>query len=183
MSYNTGMAKRKFRLTEAERKELLHAYRVCKDATTRTRDQAVRLYSEGYPTEEIEQISGCSRTSLMEWCRAYRADHSQGLVDKRVGGNRAKLSQLQIEELQHMLHQYTPKERLGSRASTANGQFWSAEGLALVVREQYGVAYKSRTSYTDLLRLCGFSYQKTEKIFKSRSQAKVADFEEQLEKN
>jgi len=32
------------------------------------------------------------------------------------------------------------------------------------------------------LRLCGFSYQKTEKIFKSRSQIKVADFEEQLEK-
>jgi hypothetical protein len=29
---------------------------------------------------------------LLEWCRAYREDHSQGLVDKRVGGNRAKLS-------------------------------------------------------------------------------------------
>ena len=42
-----------------------------------------------------------------------------------------------------------------------------------------------RTSYTGLLALCGFSYQKTEKvfIFKSRSESKVADFEEQLEKN
>ena len=177
------MAKRKFKLTDAERKELLQAYRICKDAGTRTRYQAVRLYGEGYPEKEIEQIAGCSRTSLMEWCRAYRADHTQGLVDKRVGGNRAKLSKLQIEALQQMLHQYTPKERLGPKASTADGQFWTVEDLALVVRERYGIEYQSRTSYSSLLRLCGFSYQKTEKIFKSRSQTKVADFEEQLEKN
>ncbi len=177
------MAKRKFALTETERKELLQAYRVCQDAATRTRYQAVRLYGEGYPEAEIEQITGCSRTSLMEWCRAYREDHSQGLVDKRAGGNRAKLSQLQIEELQQMLHQYTPKERLGRKASPAAGQYWSVEDLVLVVRERYGIEYQSRTSYSSLLRLCGFSYQKTEKIFKSRSQIKVADFEEQLEKN
>jgi transposase len=176
------MAKRKFVLTEAERKELLQAYRSCKDAATRTRYQAVRLYGEGYPVEEIMQITGCSRTSLMEWCRAYRADHSQGLVDKRAGGNRAKLSKLQIEALQQMLHQYTPKERLGPKASTVDGQFWSVEDLALVVREQYGVAYQSRTSYSQLLHLCGFSYQKTEKVFKSRRETQVADFEEQLEK-
>ena len=177
------MAKRKFSLTEAERKELLQAYRICKDAATRTRYQAVRLYEEGYPEKEIERITGCSRTSLMEWCRAYRADHSQGLVDKRVGGKSAKLSKLQIEELQQKMHQYTPKELFGAGASTADGQFWTVEDLAHLVREQYGVEYKSRTSYTRLLGLCGFSYQKTEKIFKSRNQTKVADFEEQLEKN
>lgn len=177
------MAKRKFRLTEAERKELLQAYEVSKDAATRTRYQAVRLYGEGYPEKEIEQITGCSRTSLMEWCRAYRADHSQGLVDKRVGGNSAKLSKLQIEELQQRLHQYTPKELFGASVNTAKGQFWTVKDMMRIVREQYGVEYKSRTSYTRLLGLCGFSYQKTEKIFKSRNQTKVADFEEQLEKN
>ena len=177
------MAKRKFKLTEAERKDLLQAYRACKDAATRTRYQAVRLYGEGYPVDEIMQITGCSRTSLMEWCRAYQEDHSQGLVDKRLGGNRAKLSKLQIEELHKMLHQYTPKERLGTKASTIDRQFWNVEDLALVVREQYSVEYQSRTSYRHLLHLCGFSYQKTEKVFKSRSEAKVADFEELLEKN
>jgi len=177
------MAKRKFTLTDAERKELLQAYRTCKNAVTRTRYQAVRLYGEGYPVEEIEQITGCSRTSLMEWCRVYREDHSPGLVDKRAGGNRAKLSKLQIEELQQVLYQYIPKERLGPRASTPDGSFWSVEDLALIVREQYGVEYQSRTSYSHLLHVCGFSYQKTEKVFKSRSQTEVADFEEQLGKN
>jgi transposase len=119
----------------------------------------------------------------MEWCRAYRGDHAQGLVDKRAGGNRAKLSQRQIEELQQLLHQYTPKERLGANASSVDGQSWSVEDVAQVVRERYGLEYQSRTSSIHLLRLCGFSYQKTEKVFKSRSEMKVAEFEEQLEKN
>jgi transposase len=119
----------------------------------------------------------------MEWCRAYRADRSQGLVDHRAGGNSAKLNKWQIEELQAKLHQYTPKEVFGAKANTVDGQFWTVADLIHVVRDQYGVEYKSRTSYSSLLRLCGFSYQKTEKIFRSRSQTKVADFEEQLEKN
>ena len=177
------MAKRKFILSNEARKELLQAYRTCKDAGARTRYQAVRLYGEGYAEEEIEKITGCSRTSLMEWCQAYREDHSQGLIDKRIGGNRAKLSKLEIEELQHTLHQYTPRERLGAKASSVDGQYWSVEDLAQIVRERYGVEYQSRTSYTHLLRLCGFSYQKTEKVFKSRSEMKVAEFEEQLKKN
>jgi len=82
-----------------------------------------------------------------------------------------------------MLHQYTPKERLGHKASTTDGQFWTVADLALVVRERYGVEYQSRTSYSRLLHLCGFSYQKTEQVFKSRSETQVADFEEKLEKN
>ena len=177
------MAKRKFVLTEQERKGLIQAYRQCKDTNTRTRYQAVRLYGEGYPEKEIEEITGCSRASLMEWCRAYRQDASQGLVDKRAGGNSAKLRKYQIEDLQQRLHQYTPRELFGAGAATADGQFWTVEDLAKVVQAKFGVAYKSRTSYTNLLALCGFSYQKTEKVFKSRSEAKVADFEEQLEKN
>jgi hypothetical protein len=60
------MAKRKFKLTETERKELQKAYQVSKNATTRTRYQAVRLYRKGYPEKEIKQITGCSRTSLMD---------------------------------------------------------------------------------------------------------------------
>jgi len=145
--------------------------------------QAVRLYSEGYAEKEIERITGCSRTSLMEWRRAYRADPSQGLVDKRAGGNHAKLRPLQIEELQDLLHQYSPKERLGKEASTVDGSFWYVEDLASMVQKWYGVTCQSRSSYLHLFQKCGFSYQKTEKVFKSRSESKVADYEEQLEKN
>ena len=35
----------------------------------------------------------------MCWCRKYRARGVAGLVDRRVGGNRAKLTKAQVEEL------------------------------------------------------------------------------------
>lgn len=177
------MNTRKFILSEAERNSLLHAFNSCKDAAERIRYQAVRLYGEGYDAEEVVSITGCSRSSLQNWCRDYRNDPSQGLVDKRQGGNRAFLSELQIEEVQNILHQYTPKERLGLNAQTTTGEFWTIEDLAFLLQEKYGVAYKSRTSYINLLHQCGFSYQKTEKVFKNHSAQKVADFEEYLEKN
>ena len=177
------MSKRQFSLSEAERNSLLHSFNTCKNASECIRHQAVRLYGDGYNISEIISITGCSRSSLQNWCRSYRADPSQGLVDKRQGGNRAKLSQLQIEEVQAILHQYTPKERLGPNAQTATGEFWTVEDLAILVFEKYGFEYKSRTSYINLLRQCGFSYQKTEKVFKNHSAQKVAEFEEYLEKN
>jgi transposase len=104
------------------------------------------------------------------------------LVDKRIGGNRSKLQELEIRELTDTLHQYTPRERLGDKSSTAHGRFWSVEDLSLLLREKYSVEYKRRVSYIELLHRCGFSYQKTEKVYKNHSQIKVADFEEELEK-
>jgi hypothetical protein len=54
------MAKRKFKITETERKELLKAYQVSKDAATRTRYKVVRLYRKGDSEKDVEQIIGCS---------------------------------------------------------------------------------------------------------------------------
>jgi len=56
------------------------------------------------------------------------------------------------------------------------------EDFHRTVLKWYGAEYRSRSSCLRLLAACGFSYQKTEKVFKPRRQVKVADFEEQLEK-
>ena len=71
----------------------------------------------------------------------------------------------------------------GATAATADGQFWTVEDLHRAVERWYGVSYRSRTSYHRLLDLCGFSYQRPTKTYKSRSEAKVSEFEIQLEKN
>jgi transposase len=119
----------------------------------------------------------------MDWCRAYQQDPAQGLVDQRAGGNRAKLAPLQIEDLADRLHQYTPRDLLGSATHTPSGQYWTVDDLQAAVQRGYGVEYRRRASYLHLLARCEFSDQKTEKVSKSHSQLKVADFEEQLEKN
>jgi transposase len=173
------MAKRKFTLTDAERRELLRAYEMSKDVGDRTRYQAVRLYGEGYPEAEVETITGCARASLMEWCREYRRHGVQGLVDKRVGGNSAKLSRLQIEDLNYRLRQYTPRDLFGPEASG----YWTSPDLAQALQQWYGVKYRSLSSYLRIFGLCDFSYQKVEKVYKPRSERKVLEFEEQTEKN
>lgn len=177
------MRQRAFHLTEAQACELQGAYHNCQDVQTRTRYQAVRLYGLGYATQEIETICGCSRSSLMEWCRSYQAAGVTGLVDQRVGGNRALLTPHQIERLQDLLDGYTPAQLLGTTACVGTGQFWTVGDLAQLLQREFAVSYKSATSLRELLAKCGLSYQRPAKQYKSRSALKVAEFEEQLEKN
>jgi transposase len=177
-----GMARQRFQLAEDQVKELTSAYRSCKDGPTRTRYQAVRLYGTGYPTKEVISITGCAWSTLMEWCRTYQREGIAGLVDKRRGGNRAKLKEKQLEELRTRLRTYTPANLFGTTAATTDGQFWTVDDLQHAVQQWYGVSYQSRGSYHRLFDLCDFSYQRPAKVYKSRSEAKVAEFEEQLEK-
>jgi transposase len=173
------MAKRKFTLTDKEQQQLRQAYELSNDVLARTRYQAVRLYGEGYQVSEVEEITGCRRSSLMEWCQDYRKNGVQGLVDKRVGGNSAKLTKLQLEDLGYRLRQYTPRDLYGPEASP----YWTAPDLVRVLKKWYAVEYRSSSSYLRIFRVCDFSYQKVEKVYKSRSELKVLDFEEQVEKN
>jgi transposase len=93
------------------------------------------------------------------------------------------LSAPQIEHLQRLLHQYTPWQWLGEAACQGDGAFWTVIDLAQVVEREYGVCYKTKQSYYDLFAQCEFSRQRPGKQYKSRSEVKVMDFEEQLEKN
>ena len=177
------MAKRAFTLTDAQEARLQRAYLQTKDGPTRTRYQAVRLYGLGYPVAQIEEITSCSRTSLMDWCRLFRTRGVRGLVDGRVGGNRAKLTPDQRETVRAHLHQYTPRQLFGPTTATSDGQFWTVPDLTRAVQDWFGVTWSSPSSYLALLADCGFSYQRAQKVFTSRSERDVLAFEEQLEKN
>ena len=177
------MAKRKFILKEQELGELRRRMDRNKDGATRMRYQAVWMYAQSYQVAEILEINGCSRTSLMNWCRAYRESGPEELEDQRTGGNNAKLSDGQLSEIKERLCTYTPQMLYGSEAATLTGEFWKVEDLYRLVEDQYGVTYQSRTSYQEIFAKCGFSYQRTEKVFKSRRPRQVAGFQEELEKN
>jgi hypothetical protein len=110
------MARRRFQLIQEQVQELTDAYTCCKDGPTRTRYQAVRLYGTGYPCKEVMEITGCSRPTLMEWCRKYLVSGISALADQRRGGNRSRLSPVQIEQLKTRLYLYTPADLFGNTA-------------------------------------------------------------------
>ncbi len=176
------MAKRRFELNERQNNELQRAYTQAKDSSTRTRLQAVRLYGRGYPVAEILEITGSNRTSLMEWCRKYRQSGVAGLEEHRGGPVRAKLKTEQVTELGEKLRQYRPYDLFGPEAYTASGQHWTVADLVRAVQHWYGVRWKSRASYHHLFTQCGYSYQRTEKVYKSRREKDVLEFEAQVEK-
>jgi transposase len=177
------MALRTFTLTDIQTAELRQGFERTKDGPTRTRYQAVRLYGLGYPVAQIQEITGCSRSSLMDWCRLYATQGIRGLVDGRLGGNRAKLAPDQREAVRAHLHQYTPRQLFGPTTATPDGRFWTVPDLKRAVQDWFGVTWQSPSSYLTLLTDCGFSYQRTQKVFKSRNEREVVAFEEQLEKN
>jgi len=177
------MAPRKFILTDTQRTELRLAYEQCRDGPTRTRFQAVRLYGSAYSVAQIQEITGCSRTSLMDWCRRYRSTGLAGLRDGRQGGNRAKLSRAQRQTVRSMLQQYTPRQLFGPQAATADGQFWTVSDLKCLVETSFGITWDSLTSYTTLLKEGDLSFQRPQKVYKSRRESEAMAFDELLEKN
>jgi len=178
-----AMAQRKFRLTEAAARGLLAAYQATDEGPYRTRLQAVRLYGLGYSTDQISEITGAARSSLMEWCRAYREGGIAALDDHRLGGNSAKLTPEQVSDLSNKLRLYTPRSLFGPQAASEAGQAWTVEDLRRAVKQWYGVTYQSSVSYYNLFARCAFSYHQPSKVFKSRNERAVAEFEAQLEKN
>ncbi len=104
--------------------------------------------------------------------------------DQRNGGNRALLSADQRAEIKQKLLQYTPQDIFGpEHQSTGARAYWSVPDLRRAVERWTGVVYQSAQSYRDLLRDCGFSYQRTERRYRSRKEVDVATFSEQVEKN
>jgi transposase len=177
------MARQRFSLTDDQVKELTTAYATSTVGRVRTRYQAVRLYGTGYPMEEVRDITGCSRTSLLEWCRVYRITGVAGLVDQRKGGNRARLTASQLQTLRRRLQTYTPVALFGAATACPDGRSWTVDDLERAVERWYQVRYHSRGSSHRLFARCGFSYQRPAHVYTSRSAQAVAAFEEALEKN
>jgi len=119
----------------------------------------------------------------MEWWRKYREGGLERLQDHRGGPVRSKLSPEQVKEVEEKLRMYRPRDVLGTHTQTSSGQHWTIEDLAHSVQIWYAVSWKSRTSYHDLFLACGFSYKRTEKVYKSRREADVAEFQAIAEKN
>lgn len=179
------MAKRTFHLSENEEMAFRQRESKTRDTTEMKRLQAVRLYGSGRAVTDIMDVTGCTESSLRRWIHQYR---EQGLSGLRTdystrSQNSRKLTEAQGLDLQQRLHAYRPDQILAPEMCIEAGQFWTVSDVAIVVEHWYGVSYKDRGSYRSLLHHCGFSYQKAERVYKSRpSEAEITAFEAELEK-
>ena len=177
------MAHRQFQLSKAQQQDLKTAEEHVKKGSEAKRLMTVRLYGEGYRTEEIEAIVGCTWRSLMRWVEAYRSVGVAGVRDQRKGGNRAKLTAEQRAEVKERLNTYRPDQLLPPDIRIEQGAFWTVSDLKIALYGGYDLIYQSDTSYRTVLREANFSRQQTESQYRSRpSEEVIAEFEALLEK-
>jgi transposase len=177
------MAYRQFQLSKAQQQELKAAEQATKKVSDMKRLMAVRVYGEGYRTDEIEAIVGCTWRSLMRWVEDYQHNGIAGVLDQRRGGNHAKLSAQQRAEVKERLNLYRPNQLLPPSVRVEQGAFWTVSDLKIAVYVWYDLIYQSDTSYRTLLHEAGFSRQQTESQYHSRpSDEVIAEFEALLEK-
>jgi putative transposase len=177
------MGKRQFQLTDEEQQAFEQAERQTRDAYELRRLQAVRLYGSGMPTPNIRQVLQCADRRIREWVQKYRQAGLAGLRSRWRGENALKLSREQRADLKQRLHQYRPDQVLSAEVRVSQGAFWTVSDLQIVVKTWYDVEYRTLDSYRTLLHECGLSYQRTEKVYRSRPHAQtMSDFEAELEK-
>jgi len=177
------MANRQFQLSEQELEQFEQAKAKTRDTHELKRLQAVRLYGSGTERGVIESLVGCDERSIRKWAQKYQQAGLEGLKSHWQGENALKLSREQRADLKQRIQQYRPDEVIAAEVRTSRGQFWTVSDLQIVVKAWYEVEYSTNDSYRRLLHECGLSYQRTEKVYRSRPEAQtVADFEAALEK-
>ena len=179
------MAKRQFQLDETEIRQLRGREQQTGSVAELKRLQAVRLYGSGMGMRQIRDMTGCAESSIREWVQDYKRAGLEGLRPHYEGSaqNASKLTTGQRAEVYERLHEYRPDQVLAPTLRVSAGQFWTVSDLHVALETWYGVVYDDPGTYRDLFAACGFSYQRAERVYKSRpSQAEIADFEAELEK-
>jgi transposase len=128
-------------------------------------------------------IVQCGESSVRQWVQRYKQAGVRGLQSQWQGGNANKLTPEQRADLKKRLHRNRPDQSIEPDIRVDQGQFWTVSDVQIVVERWYGVTYRSDDSYRHLLHASGFSYQRTEQVYRSRpNDVTVSDFEAQLEK-
>ena len=177
------MAKRVFTLSEKEIRQFQSREQGTRDVYELKRLQAVRLYGMGQDIASIQQVVQAAESTIREWVRRYEQHGLAGLASQWQGGNANKLTPEQRSDLTRRLELYTPEQVIAADVRIAEGAFWTVSDLQMVLQMWYGVSYRSRNSYYNLLHSGGLSYQKAEKVYRSQPSAEqLAEFEAELEK-
>jgi putative transposase len=138
-----------------------------KDAREVKRAVSVKMSAQGFSPVQISQVLNVSLQYVSKWKGLYEAEGSAAL---RLG-YRGSESYLEDEHRQVILRWIEARETV------------SVEDLRDYIEAQYGVVYRSKQSYYELLDAGGMSYHRSEKDNPKRDEAQVLARREEIKKN
>lgn len=128
---------------------------------------AVKFVKLGKSYREIMELLNVSLGFISKWRHIYEAQGPDGL---KLGyeGRTSYLS---------------PKETEAVIEWLKKGELWTLEQLRNHLQQEYGVGYKARRSYYDLLKRARISWKKTQKGNPKKDPLQVAIKQAEIKKN
>lgn len=138
-----------------------------RDAREVKRAVSVKMSAQGFSPVQICHVLNVSLQYVSKWKGLYEAEGGEAL---RLG-YRGSESYLEDRQRQAILRWLAARETV------------SVEALRDYIEEQYGVVYRSKQSYYELLDAGGMSYHRSEKDNPKRDEAQVLARREEIKKN
>lgn len=164
-------------LPRSEAVVLETAFKTAKDPREKLRFQALWLLTRGHSRAAAADIVAKSKGSLGNWVTAFNRYGLDGLKNKPSPKNHRFLTDKQTDQVKRLITAQTPLD-LGYP-----GNFWTTHTLKLLVKDKFGVTYRSPESCRQLLIRCGFSYHQPEKQNFRKKPHLVKRFEDKLKKD
>ena len=139
------------------------------------RAQAALLINAKANQEQIKMLTGFDGKYAFKLRKRYLEKGLGALIDKRKPKPRALLTRGQRVQIAKVLKEATPKE-FGFEEI-----FWSTAILGWLIREQYGVQYKSKTPLYLLFKEAKFTFHKPSGQYHKRNQADVDSWKKMME--
>ncbi len=138
-----------------------------RDAREVKRAVSVKMAAQGFKPEQICQILNVSVQYVSKWKGRYEVGGSDVL---RLGyqGSESYLGEIE----RHAIVQW-----IGEQETV------SVEAVRDYMEEHYGVVYRSKQSYYELLEAGGMSYHRSEKENPKRNEAQILARREEIKKN
>jgi transposase len=130
----------------------------------RRRRRAVELVEQGESPTRVARILGVTPTSLHRWRRMARKPH--GLDSRPSPGPAPRLSAAQLRKLERLLLQ-------GAPAHGWPNQLWTADRVARLIRQRFGITYHPEHVRKILKQRLGWTSQKPKRKARERNDKEV----------
>jgi transposase len=163
------------KMTENQYKELLINIKVDKGSLAAHRAQAIIMLEKKVPIDVIEAVTNYKREVIVKLRRLFIKKGYGSLVSKRKKTEpKALLKRSQKNQIIDILNTKKPSD------FGFNGyEFWTTTILGHLIKEQYGVQYKSKTSLYLIFKKADFTFRKPEKQSEKRDEKRIMEWKEQ----
>lgn len=164
------------KLPSKQKDALDKAYKGSKILREKRRLNAVRLLTKGYSHKQAAEILDYKLSYIEDLAKTYNREGISGLFAKENPKNRAYLNDKQKDAIAQAIKEFKTPNDTQLLSLPAERNFWSVATLREFVKKKYGVEYKSKTTYRQLFRRAGFSYQRVQFVDKRRDSQEAEEF-------